>query len=87
MFTQPKLLILDESTSALDAQTELLVSEAIAAIPYEITIIVIAHRLSTVRYANSVVYLQEGKILAKGNFEFVRSRVPNFDTQAKLMGL
>lgn len=87
MFTQPKLLILDESTSALDAQTELMVSEAIAAIPYEITIIVIAHRLSTVRYADQVVYLQDGKILAKGDFELVRSKVPNFDKQAKLMGL
>lgn len=87
MFTQPKLLILDESTSALDAQTELMVSEAIATIPYEITIIVIAHRLSTVRYADQVVYLQDGKILAKGDFESVRSKVPNFDKQAKLMGL
>jgi ATP-binding cassette, subfamily B, bacterial PglK len=87
MFTQPKLLILDESTSALDAQTELMVSDAIAAIPYEITIVVIAHRLSTVRYADLVVYLQDGKVLAEGNFEFVRSKVPNFDIQAKLMGL
>lgn len=87
MFTQPRMLILDESTSALDAQTELLVSEAIAAIPYEITIIVIAHRLSTVRNADQVVYLEEGRILAKGNFGYIRSKVPDFDNQAKLMGL
>jgi ABC-type multidrug transport system fused ATPase/permease subunit len=87
MFTQPRLLILDESTSALDAQTEVLVSEAISSIPYQITTIVIAHRLSTVRFADQVVYLQEGRILAKGNFESVRNLIPDFDNQAKLMGL
>ena len=87
MFTQPRLLILDESTSALDAQTEVQVSEAISSIPYQITTIVIAHRLSTVRLADQVVYLQDGKILAKGNFESVRNEIPDFDNQAKLMGL
>jgi ABC-type multidrug transport system fused ATPase/permease subunit len=87
MFTQPKLLILDESTSALDAQTELLVSEAISSIPYEITILIIAHRLSTVRFANQVIYLEAGNIAASGTFEEVRRKVPDFDTQAKLMGL
>lgn len=87
MFTQPKLLILDESTSALDAQTEVLVSEAISSIPYEITTIVIAHRLSTVRLADQIIYLQDGEILAKGNFESVRNQIPDFDNQAKLMGL
>jgi ABC-type multidrug transport system fused ATPase/permease subunit len=87
MFTKPKLLILDESTSALDAQTELAVSEAIAAIPYEITTVIIAHRLSTVRKANQVIYLQEGIIVANGSFEEVRAQVNDFDKQAKLMGL
>lgn len=87
MFTKPKLLILDESTSALDAQTELAVSEAISAIPYEITTIIIAHRLSTVRKADQVVYLEAGDMVAKGTFEEVRAKVQNFDDQAKLMGL
>lgn len=87
MFTQPRLLILDESTSALDAQTELLVIEAVNSIPYEITVVVIAHRLSTVRFADQVVYLDSGKLISKGSFDEVRSQVPNFDNQAKLMGL
>ena len=87
MFTRPKLLILDESTSALDAQTELLVSEAISEIPYEITIIIIAHRLSTVRDANQVIYLEAGEMIARGTFEEVRAKVPDFDAQARLMGL
>jgi ABC-type multidrug transport system fused ATPase/permease subunit len=87
MFTKPKLLILDESTSALDAQTEVAVSEAIAEIPYEITTIIIAHRLSTVRKADQVIYLSSGSILAKGSFDEVRNNVIDFDKQAKLMGL
>jgi ABC-type multidrug transport system fused ATPase/permease subunit len=87
MFTKPRLLILDESTSALDAQTEVAVSEAIDAIPYEITTIIIAHRLSTVRNADQVIYLKDGGIVAEGNFENVRSKVTDFDAQAKLMGL
>jgi ABC-type multidrug transport system fused ATPase/permease subunit len=87
MFTKPMLLLLDESTSALDAQTELAVSEAIASIPYEITTIIIAHRLSTVRKADQVIYLCEGVISAQGIFEEVRSKVTDFDEQAKLMGL
>ena len=87
MFTQPRLLILDESTSALDAQTELLVTDAVNSIPYDISIIIIAHRLSTVRFADQVIYLDSGKMISKGTFEEVRAQVPNFDSQAKLMGL
>jgi ATP-binding cassette subfamily C protein len=49
--------------------------------------VTIAHRLSTVRNADQVVYLENGKILFKGSFEEVRSNVPDFDHQAQLMGL
>lgn len=87
LFTRPKLLILDESTSALDAQVELQVSTAIQEIPYDITKIVIAHRLSTVKSADKVVYLHGGEIKAVGSFDEVRRLVPDFDVQAKLMGL
>ncbi len=87
MFTKPKLLILDESTSALDAQLELAVSDAITAIPYDVTTVIIAHRLSTVRKADQVIYLKDGQMVAKGNFEEVRNQVEDFDQQAKLMGL
>lgn len=87
MFTRPRLLILDESTSALDAQTELDVSIALDRIPYTVTKVVIAHRLSTVRNANLVVYIDNGRAISIGTFDEVRAQVPNFDMQAKLMGL
>jgi ATP-binding cassette, subfamily B, bacterial PglK len=51
------------------------------------TIIIVAHRLSTVQNADIVVYLSDGKIIAQGSFEQVRAKVPEFDSQAKLMGL
>jgi ABC-type multidrug transport system fused ATPase/permease subunit len=87
MFTKPALLVLDEATSALDGETELQVSDAIRNLRGSTTVILIAHRLSTVRDADKVVYMAEGRIVAAGTFEEVRSQVPDFDRQAVLMGL
>jgi ABC-type multidrug transport system fused ATPase/permease subunit len=87
LLTKPKLLILDESTSALDGQTESDLSKSIRNLKGSTTILVIAHRLSTVRDADQIVYLSQGKVICKGRFNEVRSTVPDFDKQAKLMGL
>jgi ATP-binding cassette, subfamily B, bacterial PglK len=87
MFTRPHLLVLDEATSSLDGETEASISEAIHALRGSTTVVIIAHRLSTVRNADIVVYLSEGRILATGTFDEVRKSVPDFDRQARLMGL
>lgn len=87
MVTKPKLLILDEATSALDGQTESALTEALQLLHGEVTTIVIAHRLSTIKSADHVIYMESGKIIAQGTFDSVRHSVPNFDTQAQLMGL
>ncbi len=87
MFTKPKLLVLDEATSALDGQTESDISNSILELKGNVTVVMIAHRLSTVRFADLVVYIDGGRIVAKGTFEQVRSQVPNFEKQAQLMGL
>jgi ABC-type multidrug transport system fused ATPase/permease subunit len=87
LLTKPKLLVLDEATSSLDGETEANISQALSSLRGHVTIILIAHRLSSVRTAEKVIYLNEGKILCEGSFEFVRNSVPNFDKQAKLMGL
>jgi ABC-type multidrug transport system fused ATPase/permease subunit len=87
MFTHPHLLVLDEATSSLDGETEASISDAIHALRGSTTVVMIAHRLSTVRNADIVVYLSEGKVLATGTFDEVRNNVPDFDRQAKLMGL
>ena len=87
MFTRPHLLVLDEATSALDGETEASISDAIQALRGSTTVVIIAHRLSTVRNADRVVYLSNGRALATGTFEEVRNAVPDFDHQAKIMGL
>jgi ATP-binding cassette, subfamily B, bacterial PglK len=87
MFTKPALLVLDESTSSLDGETELKVSDAIRNLRGTTTVVLIAHRLSTVRHADKVVYMAEGKIIASGTFDEVRTQVPDFNRQAILMGL
>jgi ABC-type bacteriocin/lantibiotic exporter with double-glycine peptidase domain len=87
LFTNPSLLVLDEATSALDAETEKLVSDWIKTLKGKVTVITVAHRLSTVRAADLVVYVQDGKIVDAGSFNEIRKSVPNFDTQARLMGL
>jgi ABC-type multidrug transport system fused ATPase/permease subunit len=87
LFTKPKLLVLDEATSALDGETEAAISKAIQDLRGSVTVIMIAHRLSTVRNADSIIYMNEGQIKSIGTFEEVRAAVPDFDRQAKLMGL
>ena len=87
LFTKPKLLVLDEATSALDGGTEESISSDIQKLKGSTTVVLIAHRLSTVRDADLVLYMDQGEIVARGTFEEVRNAVPDFDRQAKLMGL
>jgi ABC-type multidrug transport system fused ATPase/permease subunit len=87
LFTKPKLLVLDEATSALDGDTEESISSDIQKLKGSTTVVLIAHRLSTVRDADLVLYMDKGEIISRGTFEEVRNSVPDFDRQAKLMGL
>jgi ABC-type multidrug transport system fused ATPase/permease subunit len=86
-YTNPKLIILDEATSALDSATEHDITDSLNGLRGSCTVVIIAHRLSTVRNADEVIYLQQGRIVSRGTFEEVRREVPNFDQQANLMGL
>tara|TARA_Y100001949_G_C15982760_1_gene329114 strand:+ start:928 stop:2775 length:1848 start_codon:yes stop_codon:yes gene_type:complete len=63
----PSLLILDEATSSLDTESEKLVQEAIEKLMKDRTVLVIAHRLSTVKNADNIIVLEQGKIIEKGN--------------------
>jgi ABC-type multidrug transport system fused ATPase/permease subunit len=87
LFTKPLLLVLDEATSALDGETEANISRAIHNMKGNVTVLMIAHRLSTVRHADKVIYMANGEIVSQGTFEEVRNSVPDFDHQAQLMGL
>jgi ABC-type multidrug transport system fused ATPase/permease subunit len=87
LFTRPKLLVLDEATSALDATTERKLTDYLNSLKGSLTMVVIAHRLSTVKDADRVIYLSQGKIRGIGTFEELRSRIPELESQAKAMGL
>ena len=87
LYSGPKLLVMDEATSALDGQTEAEVSNAIKKLKKKVTLLVVAHRLSTVRDADQVVYMDKGVIKAIGTFDQVMALVPDFAAQAELMGL
>lgn len=87
LLTSPKLLVLDEATSSLDGSTELDISEAINSLKGDVTTILIAHRLSTVKNADKVAYMSDGKILAVGSFDHIKREIPDFEKQAAIMGL
>jgi ABC-type multidrug transport system fused ATPase/permease subunit len=87
ILTQPKLLVLDEATSTLDSQTEYDLSASISKLKGQATVIMIAHRLATVQNVDSILYLDQGNLIAQGSLSEVRKAVPNFDKQAKLLGI
>jgi ABC-type multidrug transport system fused ATPase/permease subunit len=87
MFTKPKLLVLDEATSSLDGTTEASISEAVHNLKGGVTIVMIAHRLSTVKESDVIHYLAKGKLEMSGTFDELRRNIPEFDKQAQLMGM
>ncbi|WP_166986750.1 ABC transporter ATP-binding protein [Canibacter zhoujuaniae] len=87
LYADPSVLILDEATSALDTETEAEISKAIRELRGEVTVIAIAHRLSTVRDFDCLHYMEHGKVLASGRFDEVVAQVPAFARQATLSGL
>lgn len=87
LYTRPRLLVLDEATSALDAETEQSIIATLEELEGDVTTVMVAHRLATVRRADQVLYLQGGRIVCRGTFDEVREQVPDFDRQASLLGL
>ena len=77
LYHNPKVLILDEATSALDNQTEQAVMEAVNNLSKNITIILIAHRLSTVKNCDIIFKLDKGQLISQGTFDEVISNNKN----------
>ena len=87
LYTRPRLIVLDEATSALDAETEQAVAKTLSDLEGDVTLVIVAHRLSTIRHCDQVAYLDKGRLVAIGTFEDVRNLAPDFDHQAQLHGL
>lgn len=73
LYNEPQVLILDEATSALDNETERVVMDAVSKLNKHITIIIIAHRLSTLQNCDSVFLLENGKLKKQGTFDEIIS--------------
>jgi ABC-type bacteriocin/lantibiotic exporter with double-glycine peptidase domain len=81
LFTEPKLLVMDEATNALDPALEADLTTAIDSLKGKITLVIIAHRLSTIRNADKIVYLKNGRIIGSGNYADLKKLIPDFDKQ------
>jgi ABC-type multidrug transport system fused ATPase/permease subunit len=76
LYKRPKVLILDEATSALDGSTEKKIMESITSLSTQMTIIMVAHRLNTVKNCDIIYFMDKGKIIDKGNYnELVKNNM------------
>lgn len=78
LYRRPRILVLDEATSALDNITERKITDTIADLHGSMTTLIVAHRLSTVRHCDQIVFMANGRIVDQGNFEELRSRNSEF---------
>ncbi len=87
LYKDVDILILDEATSALDSETEKIIQENIDALKGQFTIIIIAHRLATIRNADKVVLMSDGKIVSQGDFDALKESSPKFKKMVQLQEL
>jgi ABC-type multidrug transport system fused ATPase/permease subunit len=74
LFKQPNLLLLDEATSDLDTASEQHIQDSVDALQGEVTVVIIAHRLSTVKNADRVYVLEDGRVIESGSYHELRHR-------------
>jgi ABC-type multidrug transport system fused ATPase/permease subunit len=87
LYRQPQLLVLDEATSALDNETEHRIAQTLSKLHGSMTVLIVAHRLSTVRHCDRIVVLQAGAIRTLGTFEELLERDEYFANLVRLGSL
>jgi ATP-binding cassette subfamily C protein len=85
LYTRPRLLVLDEATSALDAETESAIAQSLALLKGHTTLIIVAHRLSTIQKADAIHVLDGGRIIASGTFQELQKGSPLVKKYVQLM--
>lgn len=86
LYKEVDFLFMDEATSALDSETERAIQENIEALKGQYSIIIIAHRLSTVKHADKIVLLNKGRIEHVGSFDELMKVSPSFKKMVELQG-
>lgn len=76
LYSSPRLLVLDEATSALDTETEATISTSLAGYKDEMTIVIVAHRLSTIQSADNIFVIDQGSLVQQGSFSDLSKSVP-----------
>jgi len=84
LYREPSVLILDEATSALDGITENIIIESLKNISSDLTVIIVAHRLSTVKHADKIYLLKQGKVADEGTYDNLINSSPEFRKMAEL---
>ena len=87
LYRDPAVLVFDEATAALDNETEREITDAIEQLSGDKTVLLIAHRLSTVRNCDVIVFMDQGKIAATGSFDALMASNPAFRRLAELGGM
>jgi ATP-binding cassette subfamily C protein len=87
LFSNPSVLVFDESTSSLDSTSEDEIMRLLFSHKGKKTMIFVAHRLSTIRNADRIIFLKEGRLLAEGDFETLQEKVPEFKQQVSLLNV
>ena len=87
LYLRPQLLVLDEATSSLDNETENRITDTIESLRGQITMIVVAHRLSTVKRCNQLLFMSNGRIEDRGTFDEVRAANAEFARLVELGSL
>lgn len=83
LYFKPEILVMDEATSALDSETERKIAEATQRLQGAVTMVLIAHRITTVRHADRILILDNGQLLDAGNFEELAARSELFRQLAR----
>ena len=73
LYRQPQLLVFDEATSSLDNETEHRIGRTVAGLHGVVTVVLVAHRLSTVRRSDQIVFIKDGRVEINGSFDEVRA--------------
>ena len=87
LYRQPEIIILDEATSSLDVKVEHEITDMLSKLKNTKTIIAIAHRLSTLKSCNKLVYIKDGKIVDTGTFDELSQRYSDFENLVKLSSI
>lgn len=85
LYMKPKLLVIDEGTSALDYTSEQSITESLIALQGSVTIIIVAHRITTIKKIKEIYFLDSGKVIGTGNYLTLQRMVPEFANWVDLL--